>query len=87
MSVDDTDTYYQQALTQAFKNAKTKALQIASQTEQSLGNLVFIKELSSNHYRTQYNSALMSVSTAFGHNSQIGNQQINASVLVKYSLE
>lgn len=87
MSVDDTDKYYQQALTQAFKNAKTKALQIASQAEQSLGDLVYIKELSSNHYRTQYNSAMRSVNTSFGHNSQIGNQQINASVLVKYTLE
>lgn len=87
MSVDDTDKYYQQALTQAIKNAKAKAHQIASQTEQSLGGLVYIKELSSNHYRTQYSSAMRSVNTSFGHNSQIGNQQIYASVLVKYSLE
>lgn len=87
MSVDDTDKYYQQALTQAFKNAKEKALQIASQAEQSLGGLVYIKELSSNHYRAQYNSAMRSVSSSFGHNSQVGNQQIYASVLVKYSLE
>jgi len=34
MSVGDTDKYYQQALAQAIENAKTKAKQIAQQSEQ-----------------------------------------------------
>ncbi len=86
MSVGDTNKYYQQALAQAIKNAKTKALQIAIQSEQKLGKLVYVKEVSSNHYRARYNSAMMST-TSVGHNSQVGNQVINASVLVKYSIE
>ncbi len=87
MSVGDTNKYYQQALTLAIKNAKTKAQQIAIQSEQSLGRLVYVKELSSNHYRSRHNASIMQASTTFEHNSQVGNQLINASVLVKYSIE
>lgn len=87
MSVDDTDKYYQQALAQAINNAKMKALQIAKQAEQKLGKLVYVKELSSNHYRARYNSAIMSTNASYEHSSQIGNQAISASVLVKYSIE
>jgi uncharacterized protein YggE len=87
MSVGDTDKYYQQALAQAIENAKTKAKQIAQQSEQKLGKLVYVKELSSNHYRSRYSAAMKSVSASYGHNSQVGNQVINASVLVKYSME
>ncbi len=87
MSVGDTDKYYQQALAQAVKNAKIKAHQIINQTEKKLGSLLYVKELSSNHYRARYNSAAMSTSTSYEHSSQIGNQAISASVLVKYSIE
>lgn len=87
MSVGDTDKYYQQALAQAVINAKAKALQIANQADQNLGRLVYVKELSSNHYRTRFNSAMMSTNASFEHNSQVGNQTISASVLVKYSIE
>ncbi len=87
MSVGDTDKYYQQALALAIKNAKTKAEQIAIQSEQSLGQLVYVKELSSNHYRSRYNASTRQATASFEHNSQVGNQAINASVLVKYSIE
>lgn len=87
MSVEDTDKYYQQALGQAIKNAKAKAVQIANQTEQSLGKLVYVKEISSNHYRARYNAPMMSANASFEHSSQIGSQQISASVLVNYSIE
>jgi len=87
MTVDDTDKYYQQALSQAIKNAKAKAEQIAIQSEQRLGKLVYVKEVSSNHYRARFNSAMMSTNASYEHSSQIGNQAISASVLVKYSIE
>ena len=87
MSVDDTDKHYQQALSQAIKNAKVKAQQIANQSQHRLGKLVYVKEISSNHYRTRNNSAMMSANASFEHSSQIGNQAISASVLVKYSIE
>jgi len=87
MSVGDTDKYYQQALSQAIKNAKEKAFQIANQSGQHLGKLIYVKEISSNHYRARYNSAMMSNTASFEHNSQVGNQAISASVLVNYSIE
>jgi len=87
MSVGDTDKYYQQALAQAINNAKIKAKQIAQQSEQKLGKLVYVKELSSNHYRARNSAAMMSTNASFEHSSQIGNQAISASVLVKYSIE
>lgn len=87
MSVDDTDKYYQQALVQALKNAKLKAKQIAKESEQKLGRLVYVKELSSNHYRARYKAVMMSTNASYEHSSQVGNQAINASVLVKYSIE
>ena len=87
MSVDDTDQYYQQALLLAMDKAKEKATKIAQQSEQKLGKIVYVKETSSNHYRTRYNSVMSSASGNFEHNSQTGNQAINASVSVKYSIE
>lgn len=87
MSIDDTEKYYQQALTLAIKNAKAKAQKIANHTGKSLGDLVFVKELSSNYYRARSNSIIMSSNATSEHNSQIGNQAINASVLVKYLIE
>jgi uncharacterized protein YggE len=87
MSIDDTDQYYQQALILALKNAKDKALNIAKQSGHSLGKLIFVKESSNNHYRARFDSAMMSAKSSFEHTSQVGNQAINASVLVKYSIE
>ncbi|GAA6171814.1 hypothetical protein NBRC116592_14840 [Colwellia sp. KU-HH00111] len=87
MSVADTEKYYQQALSQALSNAKAKAQNLAKQADQSLGRLVSIKELSSNHYRAQYSAPMRSANSGFSHNSQVGNQSINASVLVKFTLE
>ena len=87
MSIADTDKYYQQALVQAISNAKNTAQQIAKQTDQKLGKLIFVKELSSNHYRAQYSPALMSSNANYRHNSQVGEQTISANVLVKYSIE
>lgn len=87
MSVGDTDKYYQQALMLAIDKAKEKASKIAKQVDQKLGDIVFVKETSSNHYRTRYNTAMMSSSSSFEHNSQAGSQAINASVSVKYSLD
>jgi uncharacterized protein YggE len=86
MSVGDTDKYYKQALSLAMTKAKEKAEQIAKQTEQDLGKVIYIQETSSNYYRAAYSSS-MRKTTAFEHNSQVGNQEINASVLVKYSIE
>lgn len=87
MSVGDTDKYYQQALMQAISNAKVKAQKIAKQAGRPLGKLVFVKELSRNHYRARSNAMTMSVNSSTGHNSQVGNQAINGSVLVKYAFD
>ena len=87
MSIDDTDKYYQQALLLAIDKAKNKATQIAKQSEQKLGKLIYVKETSSNHYRAVSSAPMMSKMTSFEHNSQVGSQAINASVLVKYSIE
>jgi uncharacterized protein YggE len=87
MSVENTEKHYQQALIQAIKNAKNKAVQIANYSNVALGELLFVKELSSNYYRPQLSTARMSVERAPNHNSEVGNQVINASVLVKFSIE
>ncbi|MFT5851273.1 MAG: hypothetical protein ACI87J_001240 [Colwellia sp.] len=87
MSVVDTEKHYQQALIQAMKNAKNKAVQIANHSNVVLGKLLLVKELSSNYYRPQLSSARMSAEAAPNHSSEVGNQVINASVLVKFSIE
>lgn len=87
MSVADTDKYYQQALLQAITVANGKAQHIAKQAGQRLGKLVFVKELSDNHYSVRNYSPMMATNSAYGHNSQVGNQAISASVLVKYLIE
>ncbi|WP_114327033.1 SIMPL domain-containing protein [Candidatus Colwellia aromaticivorans] len=87
MSVEDTEKHYQQALVQAINNAKKKAIQIASHSNVALGKLLYVKELSSNYYRPRMSSAMMSAEVTPNHNSQVGNQVINASVLVKFSIQ
>lgn len=87
MSVEDTEKHYQQALIQAIKNAKNKAVQIANHSNVVLDKLLSVKELSSNYYRPQLSSARMSAESVPSHGSQVGNQLIKASVLVKFSIE
>jgi uncharacterized protein YggE len=87
MSVEDTEKHYQQALIQAIKNAKNKAIQIANHSNVVIDKLLYVKELSSNYYRPQLSSARMSAEALPSHSSQVGNQLINASVLVKFSIE
>lgn len=87
MTVENTEKYYQQALIQAFDNAKNKATQIASHANVVLGKLLYVKEQSSNYYRPRMSSAIMSTEKAPNHSSQVGTQVINASVLVKFSIQ
>lgn len=86
MSVKDTEKYYQQALVQALNNAKKKATQIANHSNVALGKLLFVKEQSSNYYRARVSSVMMSTESSSNHSSQVGNQVINASVLVQFSI-
>jgi uncharacterized protein YggE len=87
MSVENTEKHYQQALVLAIKNAKNKATKIASHANVILGKLLFVKEQSSNYYRSPVSSARMSADTSSSHSSQVGNQVINASVLVKFTIQ
>ncbi|MBL4823188.1 MAG: SIMPL domain-containing protein [Colwellia sp.] len=87
MSVADTEKYYQQALVQALSNAKNKATHIASHSNVALGNLLYVKEQSSNYYQARVSSTMMSAESSSNHRSQVGNQLINASVLVKFSIQ
>ena len=88
MSVENTEKHYQQALVQAITNAKNKASKIANHSNIVLGKLLYVKELSSNYYshRPRLDSARMSAKAASNHASQVGEQLINASVLVKFSI-
>lgn len=84
MSVENTEKYYQQVLVQAITNAKNKASKIASHSNIVLDKLLYVKELSSNYY---YRPHLDSTrKAASNHSSQVGEQLINASVLVKFSI-
>ncbi len=87
MSVKERDEYYQQALLQAISHAKIKAQRMAKQAGVRVGELLLVKELSSNHYRPMYAEAMMSDSSAKAHNSLIGSQTITARVSVRFSLE
>ncbi|NQY88966.1 MAG: SIMPL domain-containing protein [Colwellia sp.] len=87
MSVADTEKHYQQALVQAVGNAKKKATRIASYSDVVLGKLLYVKEQSSNYYQSRVSSTMMSAKSSLNHRSQVGNQVINASVLVKFSIQ
>lgn len=87
MSVQDRDDYYQQALLQAINHAKQKAQRMSKQAGRNLGKLVWLKELSSNHYRPMYAEAMMTDASPKTHDSQIGSQTISARVSVKYHLK
>jgi uncharacterized protein YggE len=87
MSVEDTEKSYQEALVQALRNAKNKAMQIASHSNVTLGKLLKVTEQSSNYYRSKVSSARMSSELLSNHSSQVGNQVINASILVKFAIQ
>jgi len=87
MSVANSDKNYQQALAKAIDNAKTKAYQIAKQANISLGKLVYLKELSSNHYQARLASANKYSDSAVAHSSQVADTAISASVLVKFIIK
>lgn len=87
MSVKERDEFYQQALLLAISHAKNKAQRMAKQAGTNVGDLLLVKELSTNHYRPMYAEAMMSKSSSPGHTSLIGSQTITARVLVKFSLE
>ncbi len=87
MSVANSDKNYQQALAKAIDNAKTKAHQVAKQANIVLGKLVYLKELSSNHYQARLASANMYSESAVAHNSQVADTAISASVLIKFAIE
>lgn len=87
MSVEDTEKYYQQALIQALKNAKNKAIQLAKHSNVTLGKLLNVTEQSSNYYRANVSTARMSTKFSSDHSSEVGNQAINASVLVKFAIQ
>jgi len=87
MSVKERDEHYQQALLRAIDHAKTKALRMAKQADSSLGDIILVKEVSSNHYRPMYAEAMMSDTNTKAHSSQVGSQTISARVLVKFHLE
>lgn len=86
MSVENSEKHYQQALELALDNAKEKATRIANHANVTLGKLIFVKEQSSHYYRPRLSAAMMSSEMVANHSSQVGNQVINANVLVKFSL-
>jgi len=87
MSVEGRDEYYQQALLKAISHAKQKAQRMSKQAGRSLGELVLIKELSSNQYRPMYAEAMMRDSSPRAHASLTGSQIINAHILVEFSFK
>jgi len=87
LSVKERDEHYQQALLQAISHAKNKAKRMAKQAGTSIGKLLLVKELSSNHHRPMYAEAMMSDSSSPAYTSLIGSQTITARVSVKFSLE
>ncbi|TMM43738.1 SIMPL domain-containing protein [Colwellia ponticola] len=87
MSVAGREEYYQQALLQAISQAKQKAQRMSKQAGRDLGELILIKELSSNHYRPMYAKAMMSDSSETSHTSLTGSQTITARVLVEFSFK
>lgn len=87
MSVENTEKHYQQALVQAITNAKNKASKIAKHSNVIIGKLLYVKELSSHYYTPHLSPSMMSADVTPNHSSQVGNQVINASVLVRFSIQ
>lgn len=87
MGVEDREEYYQQALLIAINHATDKAKRMANKTGKKLGELKWLKEQSTNSYRPMHAEAMMSNSRVNTHSSLVGNQTINARVLVKFHLD
>ncbi|KGJ92846.1 SIMPL domain-containing protein [Colwellia psychrerythraea] len=87
MTVEARGEYYQQALLQAISHAKQKAQRMSKQAGRNLGEIVFIKEMSSNHYSPMYAEAMMSDTSPKVHTSQVGSQTITARVSAKFRLK
>ncbi len=87
MSVTNSDNTYQQALAKAIDNAKEKAKQVAKQANVILGKLVYLKELSSNHYQARLTASNMYSESTIEHHSQVADTIISASVLVKFAIK
>ncbi len=87
VSVANSEKSYQQALAKAIDNARAKAYQVAKQANISLGKLVYLKELSSNHYQARSARANLYSDSAVAHNSQVADSAISASVLVKFAIK
>ncbi|MCW8834298.1 MAG: SIMPL domain-containing protein [Colwellia sp.] len=87
ISVTNSEKTYQQALAKAIDNAKTKAHQIASQANIKLGKLVYLKELSTNHYQRRLSTASMYSEASVDHRSHVTDKAISASVLVKFAIK
>jgi len=87
ISVENTDKYYQQALVQAFNNAKEKATKIANHSKTSLDKLLYFEELSTNVYQSRLNPTSLASEIAPNNIYQVGKQAINANVLVKFSIQ
>ncbi len=87
MSVTNSDKVYQQALVKAIDNAKEKTQRIAKQANITIGKLVYLKELSSNHYQARLSAASMHSDSTIEHHSQVVDTIISASVLVKFVIK
>lgn len=86
MNVTQQDKYYQQALLLAITQAKNKAKKMIEHTGGRLGQLVYLKEQSTNYYQPRFAQAMMSDSGPINHTSLVGSQTIKASVLIKFSI-
>jgi len=87
MSINDSESHYQQALKQAVTHAKQKAQLLANQSNVKLGTLVSLTETSSNHYQPVYGARMMSMNESGSHNSQTGVKRITASVTARFAID
>ena len=87
MSIENSERSYREALAKAINNANEKAYQIAKQANITLDKLVYLKELSSNHYQPRLAVANMYRDSSVEHHSQVAETAISASVLVKFAIK
>jgi len=86
MTIENSEKSYQLALAKAIDNAKKKAKQMANQANIHLGKLVYLQELSGNHYQRGLSVVGIYSDTANDHSSQVAEKAINARVLVRFSI-
>lgn len=86
VSVSKSEGSYQQALSNAIKNAKNKAKKIAQQAHLTLGKMTYLKELSSNDYQAKIPVANTHFDFTLKHQPQVIATAISASVLVKFAI-